>query len=168
MNITLKSVKFSESLSEETNAFTANVYAGTKRIGYAKNNGQGGNTTVNAFPEQRDLFRETERFLTEQPQINIGSEDRPFMIDSDMESTVNNLFEKWLSIKEEKKMQNRCKKGVIYKTNGGYSIITWTNINIEGMLKNPTSEKQLKKVVIDLIKDGKEIINTNLPKDWLN
>jgi len=39
MKVELKNVKFSEHMSEETNAFTADVYVDGKKCGYAKNDG---------------------------------------------------------------------------------------------------------------------------------
>ena len=49
MDIQLKSIKFSEHLSEETNAFTANLYVDGKKIGYCRNDGRGGNTLVQPY-----------------------------------------------------------------------------------------------------------------------
>lgn len=44
--ITLKSIKISRSMSEETLAYTANVFLNNKKIGYASNDGNGGSTHV--------------------------------------------------------------------------------------------------------------------------
>lgn len=44
--ITIKSVKISDFMSEETICFTANVYENGKKIGYADNEGHGGNTNI--------------------------------------------------------------------------------------------------------------------------
>lgn len=46
MMFQLKSVKYSRSLSEETSAFTANIWVDGKKAGYAKNGGFGGPTDV--------------------------------------------------------------------------------------------------------------------------
>ena len=44
--ITLKAIKISKNMSEETLAFTANVYLNNRKIGYCKNEGMGGPTNV--------------------------------------------------------------------------------------------------------------------------
>ena len=49
MEITLKNVKTYAGLSEETIAFNASVYIDGKKVGDAKNNGQGGSNDVNVF-----------------------------------------------------------------------------------------------------------------------
>lgn len=46
MKLQLKSIKYSPSLSQETHAFTANVYLNNKKVGYARNDGIGGCTFV--------------------------------------------------------------------------------------------------------------------------
>lgn len=48
MKIELKKIHFSEQLSEETHAFTANIYINGTHAGYAKNNGRGGATYYQA------------------------------------------------------------------------------------------------------------------------
>ena len=57
MNLQLKNVHFSERLSQETNAFAADVFFNGKKVGYAENSGHGGCTNVGAYPEKRDEFK---------------------------------------------------------------------------------------------------------------
>jgi hypothetical protein len=168
MKVTLKSVKFFERMSEETNAFTADVFVNGKKCGYAKNNGHGGNTDVSAYPEQRVLFNEGEDFLTKQPQLNIGSETNPFMIDCDMESTVDNLFEKWLETREEKKMIKNYEKGLVLERPNGYGIVTWRGFTVKGLLEHEKGQEMLKKAIIRLKSEGEVILNTNIPESILN
>lgn len=165
MRVALKNVKFSESLSEETNAFTANVYVNNKHVGYARNDGRGGCTNVYAIGEtrERDIFKLTEKFLLEQPDINIGSEAKPFMVDCNMENVVDKLFEEWLLKKEEKKIEKLCEKGIVYKTIGGYATLTWKNNTIKTLSNNTYYRKMLFDKVNELKKEGKEIVNKNLP-----
>lgn len=167
MKIELKSVKFFEALSEETNAFTANVWVNGKKAGYAKNDGHGGCTFIRAYPEQRELFNEAENWLLEQPQINIGTKEQPYMVDSDMETKVDSLFEEWLDKKEQKKLQKNCEKGICYGNKNSYHIISWRNINIQQMLENPTGKARLQKVVSELVEKNENVLNENLPEEWL-
>lgn len=46
IKVELKNVKYSESLSEETHAYTATIYVDGKKAGSAKNNGHGGETDI--------------------------------------------------------------------------------------------------------------------------
>jgi len=107
MKIELKNVHFSEHLSEETNAFTADVYVNGLKCGYAKNDGQGGCTYIGAYltPDSRSIMDKAENYCLTLPDINIGSETDPFMVKSNMETVVDNLFELWLKKKDETKMK---------------------------------------------------------------
>jgi len=49
LKIELKKIKHSPSLSEETNAYTADIYVDGKSIAYVKNSGHGGSTDVHAL-----------------------------------------------------------------------------------------------------------------------
>ena len=40
MNIELKNIKIAEHLSEETTAFTADIFVNGKKVGYARNDGR--------------------------------------------------------------------------------------------------------------------------------
>ena len=64
MKIELKKLKVAEHLSEETTAYSADVYVNGKCIGYAQNNGQGGETDIRChFPadsSERILCAEAE------------------------------------------------------------------------------------------------------------
>lgn len=167
MKIELKSIKFSEALSEETNAFTADVWINGKKAGYAKNDGHGGCTMVNPYINYRELFAEAENWAKEQPKINIGSEEKPYLVSSNMESLIDSLFENWLKKKGEKALERRCKKGLCYGEKTHYRYIAWKNRTIEDLLNNPTTRQILKGKVVELLNKGENILNKNLPEDWL-
>lgn len=63
MKIELKNIKFSEALSEETNAFVADVYVNEQKVAYAKNDGHGGCTFYHAYEGMRELVEQAEQFL---------------------------------------------------------------------------------------------------------
>ena len=159
MKIELKNVKFSESLSEETNAFTADVYVNGKKCGYCRNDGCGGDTMVNSYPDTRFDFTECEKWLQKQPQINIGSEEKPYMIDCDMESMVDFLFEKWLKEKDEKKLQKKMETCLIWGTPNHYSYINFKSPinNVEKMILQRYIDKYK-----PTLKEGEKFLNTNL------
>lgn len=47
MNVNLKKLSIYERMSEETTAFVADVYVDGKKVGYAQNDGHGGETMIN-------------------------------------------------------------------------------------------------------------------------
>lgn len=60
MKIELKRFHHSERLSQETNAFSADVWINGKKVGAAENAGHGGNTNVHITP--RELREKVEAF----------------------------------------------------------------------------------------------------------
>lgn len=170
LRVTLKAVEYFPSMSEETNAFKANVYVNNKRVGYAKNSGHGGCTDVNSFAEplQRELFKKAEKFLLKQPQINIGDEADPYMVDCNMESVVDKMFEDWLQNREAKKIQKLTERKLVYEEKGVYYGYGWKQLTIKQVLENPRLRARLKQEVEEYLTEGKKIINTNLPEEWLS
>lgn len=167
MKITLKNVKFSASLSEETNAFTADIFADNKNIGCAKNSGQGGNTDCYSNPDGRTKFREVEAYLESLPDIVSDYNGQPFTMKSNLENVVDSLIEAWLTAKEDKKFLANMDKGILVGTKESYSIHGWKNINLKQFLTTPTGKARVKQLVLDLKAKGKTILNTNLPTDIL-
>jgi hypothetical protein len=158
--VQLKSIKFSESLSEETNAFTANIYFDGKKIGYCKNSGQGGETEVHSFPESREKFIECEKFCKTLPPITYGKD---LTLPSNVYHIVDELFEEWLEIKSKKKLLKDCENGVCYGSSNLYRIVKWSGYNIKTLLEHPQGKQTLKKTIKEIKDQGNTILNTNLP-----
>lgn len=61
MILTLKNIKHSPSLSQETEAFTADIYVDGKKAGYCENHGQGGQTDIRPYTleAQMDAYAAT-------------------------------------------------------------------------------------------------------------
>lgn len=169
MQIELKKIKFSEHLSEETNAFTAEIYINGKNAGYAKNDGHGGSTFYHAYEGKRDLIQQAEQYCLTLPQINYGT----FQIDMNLENKIDQLFEEWLKTKDEAKINKKLQKdmvdGLCIKTNGGYEKITWksgkTTVTIAQMLQVENGKKMLRDKIAQMRGEGKEILNTNIPQE---
>ena len=90
MKIELKNVKFSEAMSEETNAFTADLYINGKKAGYCKNTGQGGCTDYYGIEHyQSDIIKEAETYCKSLPKTKW--KDMEF--DQSLESVIDQLFE---------------------------------------------------------------------------
>jgi len=163
MKIELKNVKFSESLSDETNAFTADLWVDGKKCGYCRNDGCGGCTNVSPTwsPDLLMIFRECETHLKTQPQLNIGSNEKPFMVDCNLESMVDHLFESWLKKKEETKMKKFDLTHVRWGVPKGLS---YTHVNFKKPIS--TIPHNVLQGYLDTwkltFKTGEQFLNTNL------
>lgn len=159
MKIELKSIKFSEAMSEETNAFTANLYVNGKKVGYCKNTGQGGCTDYNSnTPEDRKAIAEAETYCKALPKTKWN--DIEFK--QSLESVIDGLLEDWLKAKEQKKMIKYMQTGLVVGVPDANSY-SYTNY------KRPLStipKQQLQSIVTNLqakhCTGGVVILNTNL------
>jgi hypothetical protein len=154
MNITLKNFKYSPSLSEETIAFTADVYADGVRIAYAKNQGHGGCTFVHAYADKSDQYKAAVAACG-------GS----------LEEVIDNLVEKVLMEKDQKKIKKKFANCVIWgvPNSSGYTEAKFQH-PIAVMLANDKGKEFLKKQLAEYKKDFKEgevFWNDNLPEDIL-
>lgn len=60
--ITIANLKVASSLSEETTAYSADIYFDGKKVGYARNDGRGGMTFCQPYQGTADKLREAEAF----------------------------------------------------------------------------------------------------------
>lgn len=162
MKIELKGVKFYEKMSEETNAFTADIYVDGKKCGFAKNDGRGGCTFVSPYGgKTMDLFTNSEKWLTEQPEINIGTEESPFMVKSNMENMVDQLFEQWLKERDQKKLEKKMETSLIWGVPNGHSY-TYVNFKVKlTQIPRNVLQNHINHYKKDF-KDGVVFLNTNL------
>lgn len=170
MEIKLKNVKFYERMSEETNAFTADIFINGKNVGYAKNDGHGGCTDYHANSvEDRAVINEAEKYCLGLPPINYGD----FEIKMNLENKIDQLFEEWLKAKEDSKLQKKLQKDMLnalcVKTDGGYEKLTWksgkTPVTIAQMLRVENGKKMLKEKIAEMRGEGREVLNTNIPQE---
>lgn len=162
MKIELKNVHYSPSLSEETSAFTADIYVNGKKSGYARNNGHGGSTNVSPYGGvNRDLFVECENWLLGQPEINIGSEQKPFMVKSNMENVVDQLFEKYLKDRDQKKLEKKMETCLIWGLPNGtfYHVVNYKRKLTD--IPHDVLQSHINHYKKDF-KDGEVYLNTNL------
>ena len=156
MNIELRKISHSPSLSEETNAFTADLYVDGKKIGYVKNQGCGGSTDIHAYDkEDWETIKKAEAYCATLPKkvYDFGS------FDVNLESYVDDLFEKWLMLKDIKKHE---KKGIVYKSPEGFNTKFWKCHTLKSIMNVPNGKQTVQTAIDKLKKEGKEILNTNL------
>ena len=154
MNVQLKNIKFSEAMSEETEAFTADFYINGKKVGYCKNTGQGGCTDYRPYnPEDWSVIREAEEYFKSLPKVH--SERFNFDYQPTLELAIGDCLDEWLKAKEQKKMERKMKTCVLVgkpspdRLNYGYYNF-----------KRPLSEFPTKQ-----LQDAIDRIKTKIPKD---
>lgn len=122
MKIELKNVKFSEHLSEETNAFTANLYVNGKKCGYVRNDGCGGDTMVQNYDgTTRNLFHECEEYCKTLPPRTYKFNGKTHEYPANIENFVDDLFEDWLKQKELKKLEKKMVDSLLWGVPNGSS-----------------------------------------------
>lgn len=160
MEITMKSVKFSEALSQETNAFTANLYVDGKKVGYIRNEGHGGETMVQPIDgNSRAKFKEAEEYCKSLPPYTYG--DPKIEIPMNLSMYVDDLMEKWLKEKEAKKIAKKMNTRLMW---GVPNSNSYKEVNYKRPLASiPKADMQRE---IDNWKsefrDGEVFFNTNL------
>ena len=165
MQIELKNIKFSEALSEETNAFVADVYVNKVKVAYAKNDGHGGCTFYHAYEGKRELLGQAEKFCEALPPIKAYSMELPM----NLEMKIDLLLEYWLKIKDLKKQaKNDMLTGLCVTSANGYTQLTWKvgsrNITIAELVSSPNGREVLKNAIAKAKAEGKEVLNTNIPQ----
>lgn len=161
MKIELKKVQIYNKLSEETTAFTADIYVNGVKAGYAKNDGCGGSTLSRAYEGKRSLIEEAEEYCLSLPPIKYTNIEIPM----DLEHFIDNIIDEIIQAKENAKFNKRMsmdmRKGLLVKTEKGYSLISWKGCNLAFML---TKHKDIVVNTINKLKrEGKTILNTNIP-----
>jgi hypothetical protein len=166
MKIELKNVKISESLSEETTAFTADIFVNGKKAGYARNDGRGGCTEYHSFPETRELFDKAEKFALTLPKKVEEFNGKIYEFNSNLELIIDNIIENVLKEKDKKKLEKACLKGIFKGNTFDYSGVSYklplkdiVRIHKEkGVAHLQGAYNKMKSE----LKQGEKILNTNL------
>lgn len=162
--IQLKNVKYFESLSEETNAYSADIYFDGKKIGLCSNRGHGGETNICGISEgSYESIKLARKYCSSLPPLKYEDFEFP----SSFESVCDTLFEKWLGEKESKKLEKKFDKSILYGNNYSYRESSFTrggkNIPLKELFNNTQGIEYVKSFCLAKIKEGHKILNTNLP-----
>lgn len=150
--ITVKNVKIAEFMSEETICFTATVYENGKKIGDAKNDGQGGSTFVY-------LDRPHSKTYEDEAEIEEKVDELIYAIDAEKQKA-----------KIRKKVERDCIKHVCVGWMNEHGASYWqqgfkSKLPLAEIAKSPKGVEAIQRMV-DRIKSeltGDEtILNTNL------
>ena len=161
MKIELKKIKFSEAMSEETNAFTADLYINGKKRGYCNNTGQGGCTDYHSFvSDDNKVIAEAEAHYKSLPKVR--SEEYNFEYQPSLESTIDDLLSDWFKAKHLKKLEKLMVNHILigeslesrHISKIKYSIdLAKARVDVLQSIINNTKQKHLK--------DNDVILNTN-------
>ncbi|MBO9676373.1 MAG: hypothetical protein J7577_23225 [Sphingobacteriaceae bacterium] len=172
MKIELKNIHHSEKLSEETNAFSANLYIEGKMVGTASNNGHGGSTGYRANDVKgQKLIADAEIYCKGLPPIKFNSGGEDHFLDMDLEGYIDELVDKYLQDKYYKQFQKKIKsdmeKGIVVGIPDKSYVLWKFNMPLEKIIAHPKGPDLLKKALIkDIIStliNGNKILNTNIP-----
>lgn len=176
MKIELKRIQYSSRLSEETNAFAADLYINDIKAGEAKNEGHGGPTHYYARNEQgRQLITEAEAYCKNLPPVKYAFGRREGSYDMNLEHYIDDLLENHLDERELQKFKNKMNKdmlkGIVIGVPNANAYSAWSfNTSIDQILAHPRGTEQLTneiKKLIPKLTDGKIILNTNIPEQIL-
>ncbi|GIV43911.1 MAG: hypothetical protein KatS3mg035_1034 [Bacteroidia bacterium] len=101
MKIELKKFQFFERMSEETNAFVADIYVNGKKVAYAKNDGHGGETYYHSYGTNNALLKKAEEYCLNLPPIKTSC---GFEIEMNLVNFIDELVDSkikmnWLIVK---------------------------------------------------------------------
>jgi 23S rRNA C2498 (ribose-2'-O)-methylase RlmM len=124
MQIELKKVNINERMSEETTAFTADLYINGKKVGYAKNDGHGGSTFYQSYgsPADRKAIQDAEDYCKSLPSMKFPARDgmKAWELEMNLEHYIDDLLEKEIRKKNNKAMEKKMVNSLLWGVPGGY------------------------------------------------
>jgi hypothetical protein len=169
MKIELKKIKIAEHMSEETTAFTAEIYINGVNAGYAKNDGRGGCTDYHPYEGKRSLIQAAEKHCLTLPaqKIDMGEGRKPLVIEMNLENFIDDLVHEELKRRDQKKfekqLEKRMEKSIMWGIPNGNS---YREIRQKQPLSayNVTALQGLVDRVKKDFKAGEQFLNTNFEK----
>lgn len=161
MKIELKKISYNERMSEETNCFVADLYINDKKVGYAKNDGRGGETEVRGYSKtDNELIAEAEAYCKDLPKYTWESNGKTHEIDMSLDFFIDELVQKFIEDKEFKKHMNKIKKS--FKSVIVYGIPDGDGFKeLSGMYWR--NKKPLSEIPVNVLQNGVDKIKANNP-----
>jgi len=172
MKIDLKNIRYSASLSEETNAFTADVYIDGAKAAIAANRGHGASTDIAPLSEEsRDLIARAEQWCKTLPpdKLELNGEEVSFPVN--LESYIDALIDDYVNDKNLKsfrrKMAKAAETGIIFGiADKSYRACQFSK-PIALLIQSESGRIALKNTLVNTIlpkmEAGEQILNTNIP-----
>lgn len=178
MNIELRNIQIQNRQSEETIAFTASLYIDGKKVGYAKNSGNGGCTDYgpdNYHDNQsKEAINNAELYCAGLAPNKFEYEGQHFENPSSLEVVIDRIIDEFWQEKEAKRFKNKIAKdqltAILIGNEHGYKKIYWPvkgqrKILTIAELLSTTHGTQLIKNAInkEVVEPGTSVLNTNIP-----
>jgi len=145
-------------MSEETNAFVADVYVNGKKVAYAKNDGHGGETYYHSYSKDNTLLRKAEEYCLSLPPIKTPYN---FEIEMNLTNFIDELVEAELKKKDQKKMEKKMEKAIMWGVPNDYRYSQVTFKVPLAQIPRPQLQMYVDKYKKDF-KEGEKFLNTNL------
>jgi len=167
MKIEIKNIKVNLAFSEETTMFHADVFVNGKKTAYASNDGHGGSTFYNRYPNMENLLNEAEIYAKTLPSKFYGDLE----IKSDLEGFIDFAIDDYINNRESEKFNKKLEKdmltNIVYGIPDGksYKMVGWGKLTIAQLLASPNGRLAVTKAIDRItgeLKDGEKILNNNL------
>lgn len=170
MKIELKSLKIYDGMSEETIAFTADIFVNGKKVAHAKNDGNGGSSYYTRYQNaDRTLLVAAEDYCKGLPPKKYESNGSVIEIKQTLEDVIEGLVNEAYNEKEkkkfEKKLNNSMIKGLCHGDVNSFTITTWTGYTIPQLLALPHGRALIRAKLLQLKSENRPVLNTNIPKE---
>jgi len=175
MQIELRNIKVAEHMSEETIAFTANLYINNKKTAFVKNEGHGGNTDYQPYTQEDvPVLRQAEKHCKDLPPAIYQDsliDGKPLTIPMNLENYIDDLLDKHLQKRDLEKFHRKMEKHQQDSILFGVPDKEYRRLKfmkpIAEMLRFEKGIEAIKKSIQEKIlpnlKEGERILNTNLP-----
>jgi hypothetical protein len=97
--------------------------------------------------------------------------DKGYTIEANLEHWIDEQVNQFIEKKENEKFAKKLEKNMLtnicYGSNTSYKMVGWKGITIAQMLAHPIHRQTLLSKLNELKNKGENILNTNIPKDFL-
>lgn len=168
MKIEVKNIKVNLAFSEETTCFKADVFVNGVKTAYAENDGHGGCTNIQPYPNKGTVLATAYAHAKTLPSIESSFGGKP--LEMDLELFVDLAIDDYVNAKEKAKFEKKIAKAMIYDivfgvpNSGSVRRIGYgkTPLARVVMTNRPQVQALLDRIRKEHCKDGVEILNTNL------
>jgi len=164
MKIELGKFKHYSRMSEETIAFSADLYINDLKAGTCENTGKGGCTDIRPDKDKRDLVQQAEKYFASLPNKEYDFMNQHFSTPQTLESHVDDLVSDILETKEIQRLQK--KNFVLKKEDQMYTVALPNKYTIEELLKVKQGREYIRKNIDTFTKEGYKVINLNVPEEY--
>ncbi len=164
MNIELKKFQHYPELSEETLAYSAEMYVGNVKVASCKNSGKGGSTEIRPYPGKKEIVQQAQEYAESLPDKEYELMGQHFSVSSTLETYVNDKASDLIKKNLIEKLQK--KNFVLKKDENLFTVELPTRYNtMTKMLKVDGGKEYLRLHIRKYIKEGYTLLNTNIPED---